>query len=90
MLDNARYHHVKLLQPWLESPERRVKQHFLPPYAPHLIPIERLWVVMHMWVTHNQYYATFDEFTAVNLKFSGNFCLKIGKNSEILLRIISG
>ena len=38
ILDNARYHHAKLLQPWLESPERRVKLHFLPPYAPHLNP----------------------------------------------------
>jgi len=32
-LDNARYHHVKVLQSWLESSERRVKLHFLPPYA---------------------------------------------------------
>ncbi|MFT5631868.1 MAG: transposase [Gammaproteobacteria bacterium] len=30
-LDNARYHHAKILQPWLESFERRVKLHFLPP-----------------------------------------------------------
>ncbi len=28
-LDNARYHHAKILQPWLESSERRVKLHFL-------------------------------------------------------------
>ena len=47
ILDNARYHHAKILQPWLESPERRVKLHFLPPYAPHLNPIERLWVYRH-------------------------------------------
>ena len=69
ILDNARYHHAKLLLPRLESPERRVKLHFLPPYAPHLNPIERLWAVMHMWVTHNQYYATYDEFTVEILKF---------------------
>jgi hypothetical protein len=24
-VDNARYHHAKILQPWLDSPERRVK-----------------------------------------------------------------
>ena len=46
-LDNARYHHAKILQPWLECTERRVKLHFLPPYAPHLNPIEHLWGVMH-------------------------------------------
>ena len=27
-LDNARYHHAKLHQPWIESPERCVKLHF--------------------------------------------------------------
>ena len=45
ILDNARYHHVNILQPRLESPERRVKLHFLPPYAPHLNLIVRLWAV---------------------------------------------
>lgn len=69
ILDNARYHHAKALKLWLESPKRRVKLHFLPSYAPHLNPIERLWGVMHAWVTHNQHYATFDAFTAAILKF---------------------
>lgn len=68
-LDNARYHHAKVLQPWLENSERRVKLHFLPPYAPHLNPIERLWGVMHKRVTHNRHYATFDQFTDAILKF---------------------
>lgn len=30
-LDNARYHHAKMLKPWLERPECRLKLHFLPP-----------------------------------------------------------
>ena len=68
-VDNARYHHAKLLQPWLESSERRVKLHFLPPYAPHLNPIERLWGVMHKYVTHNRHYATFDQFTEAIFDF---------------------
>ena len=68
-LDNARYHHAKILQPWLESSERRVKLHFLPPYAPHLNPIERLWGVMHKRVTHNHHYATFNQFTEAILGF---------------------
>ena len=68
-LDNARYHHAKVLQSWLESSERRVKLHFLPPYAPHLNPIERLWGVMHKWVTHNRHYATFNQFTEAILGF---------------------
>ena len=42
-MDNARYHHASVLQPWLNSSERKIKLHFLPSYAPHLNPIERLW-----------------------------------------------
>jgi len=68
-VDNARYHHAKVLQPWLNNSERRVKLHFLPSYAPHLNPIERLWGVMHKWVTHNQYYETFNLFTDAVLNF---------------------
>jgi transposase len=71
-LDNARYHHAKVLQPWLKAPERRVKLHFLPAYAPHLNPIERLWGVMHKHVTHNRYYAHFNDFTEAILNFFRN------------------
>ena len=41
-LDNARYHHAKLVQAWLAQPGRRIKLHFIPAYCPHLNPIERL------------------------------------------------
>jgi len=68
-LDNARYHHAKVLHPWLRAPERQVKLHFLPAYAPHLNPIERLWGVMHKHVTHNRYYAHFNDFTEAILNF---------------------
>jgi len=68
-LDNARYHHAKVLQPWLQAPERRIKLHFLPAYAPHLNPIERLWSVMHKHVTHNRHYAHFNDFTEAILNF---------------------
>ena len=46
-LDNARYHHAKLVQEWLSRPDCRIKLHFIPAYCPHLNPIERLWGVMH-------------------------------------------
>jgi transposase len=42
-LDNARYHHAKLVQDWLARSECRIKLHFIPSYCPHLNPIERLW-----------------------------------------------
>ena len=68
-LDNARYHHAKILQPWLERPDCRIRLHFLPPYAPHLNPIGRLWGIMHEHITHNKYYPTFTEFVDAVLGF---------------------
>ena len=53
-LDNARYHHAKLVQEWLARPGCRIKLHFIPSYCPHLNPIERLWGLMHRNVTHNK------------------------------------
>ena len=41
-LDNARYHHAKLVREWLQRPGCRIKLHFIPAYCPHLNPIERL------------------------------------------------
>jgi transposase len=69
-LDNARYHHAKLVKQWLKTEEgRRIKLHFVPPYCPHLNSIERLWGVAHKYVTHNKGYATFAQFKAAMLDF---------------------
>jgi transposase len=68
-LDNARYHHAKLVRAWLGRPGCRIKLHFIPPYCPHLNPIERLWGVMHQNITHNKTYATCTEFAAAALEF---------------------
>jgi transposase len=62
-LDNARYHHAKLVQEWLARPDCRIKLHFIPTYCPHLNPIERLWGLMHRNVTHNKTYATCAQFS---------------------------
>ena len=61
-VDNARYHHARIVQDWLARPGRRIKLHFVPAYCPHLNPIERLWGLMHKNVTHNRCYATFNGF----------------------------
>ena len=79
-VDNARYHHAKLLQPWLKAPDRRIKLHFIPPYCPHLNPIERLWGVMHVQVTHNRYYEKFKDFAQAILQFFTNQRPKNWKN----------
>ena len=68
-LDNARYHHAKLVQDWLAMPGRRIKLHFIPAYCPHLNPIERLWGLMHKTVTHNRCHATFNSFCTAMLGF---------------------
>lgn len=52
--DNARCHHAKLVREWLRQPGRRIRLHFIPPYCPHLNPIERLWGLMHKHLTHNR------------------------------------
>jgi transposase len=68
-LDNARYHHAKLVRQWLARPGCRIRLHFIPAYCPHLDPIERLWGLMHKHVTHNRCYASFKDFRAAILDF---------------------
>ena len=68
-LDNARYHHAKLVQAWLARPGCRIKLHFIPTYCPHLDPIERLWGLMHRHVTHNKCHETFRDFRDAILTF---------------------
>jgi len=68
-VDNARYHHAKLVQEWLAEEGRRIRLHFIPPYCPHLNPIERLWGLMHKNLTHNRCHATFNGFCDAMLGF---------------------
>lgn len=68
-LDNARYHHARLVRVWLQMPGCRIKLHFIPAYCPHLNPIERLWGVMHKNITHNKTYATCAQFADATLEF---------------------
>ena len=68
-LDNARYHHAKLVQEWLARPGCRIRLHYIPAYCPHLNPIERLWGVLHKHITHNRCYATCREFAGATRRF---------------------
>ncbi len=68
-LDNARYHHAKLVQAWLARPDCRIRLHFVPAYCPHLNPIERLWGLMHRHITHNRCYPSFKDFSIAMLAF---------------------
>ncbi len=53
--DNAAYHKGPDVRAFLARPDCRIHLIQLPPYCPHLNPIERLWAVMHQHVTHNRY-----------------------------------
>lgn len=68
-LDNARYHHAKVVKEWLARTGCRIKLHFVPAYSPHLNPIERLWGLMHKNVTHNRCHPTIRDFAAEILSF---------------------
>lgn len=61
VLDNARYHHAKLLAPWLHQRRQDLALVFLPPYSPQLAPIERVWKLARRLATHNRYFSTLDD-----------------------------
>ena len=69
-LDNARYHHAKLVREWLKPTGCRIKLHFIPAYYPHLNPIERLWGLMHRHIRHNTCHASFRDFSITMLNLS--------------------
>ncbi|NMP21572.1 IS630 family transposase [Sulfobacillus sp. DSM 109850] len=55
VLDNAKIHHAKILQPYLEDhPELDLR--FLPPYSPNLNNTERLWKWLREKVILNTYF----------------------------------
>jgi transposase len=64
VLDNATYHHARLLAPWLRIHRRVLTLLFLPPYSPQLAPIERVWKLTRRLATHNRYFPTLDELLA--------------------------
>ena len=67
--DNAAYHKGPDVREFLARPDCRIHLIQLPPYCPHLNPIERLWAVMHQCVTHNHHYSTQKQFADAILRF---------------------
>jgi transposase len=54
--DNAAYHKGPDVRAFLARITCRIRLIQLPPYCPHLNPIDWLWAVLHQHVTHNRYY----------------------------------
>lgn len=61
VLDNAKYHHARALQPWLGRQRKLLTLLFLPPYSPELNPIERVWKLTRRLATHNRHFPTLDD-----------------------------
>lgn len=61
VVDNARWHHARQLQPWLSEHRQVLQLDFLPPYSPELNPVERVWKLTRYHCTHNRYFAALDE-----------------------------
>jgi transposase len=68
--DNAKYNHAIKVQEYVKT--SRVKIHYLPPYAPNLNLIERLWKFFHKKTLYNHYYPTYLEFKTASLDFFEN------------------
>ena len=60
ILDNARIHHAKLLQDFLEE-NKRLKLVFLPPYSPNLNLIEGLWGWLKNEVINNAFFSKVEQ-----------------------------
>ena len=58
ILDNARIHHAKLLEPFLQGHKDNLELVFLPPYSPKLNLIEGLWGWLKSDVINNVFFAS--------------------------------
>ncbi len=61
VLDNVRYHHAKILKPFLQKNKNKIELIFLPPYSPDLNPIERVWWYMRKKISNNRYMESLEE-----------------------------
>jgi transposase len=74
VLGNARTHHAKLLQPFLEETPRLCFV-FLPPYSPELNIVEGLWKWLKSDVINNVFYHTIDDIRKNVRAFMDNIML---------------
>jgi transposase len=73
--DNAKAHHSKKLEPFLETNKNKLELEFLPKYSPDLNPQEDIWRKMRKTVTHNTFFETTKDLQRALIKFFRNFKL---------------
>ena len=81
ILDNARIHHAKLIQPFLEENKGRLELVFLPPYSPNLNLIEGLWKWLKETVINNVFFSSVQK---INLAVQ-SFLTWINEQREIVI-----
>ena len=67
LADNARYYRARIVTEHLAR--SKITLVFLPPYAPNLNLIERLWKFFHKKTMYNRYYASYAEFQDATKRF---------------------
>ncbi len=73
VLDNARAHHSKALEPFLTANKNKLELLFLPPYSPNMNPMEWFWKFLRNQVTHNTFFSSFVKFQRALVKFIRKF-----------------
>jgi transposase len=86
VIDNASYNRSAAIKAWLARDGCRIRLVYLPPYAPNLNLIERLWLLLKKTALWNEHYATFAAFKAA---ISGFFC-NLGAYRDQLVTLITG
>lgn len=85
ILDNARYYRATDVRAYVAA--SKIELIFLPPYAPNLNLIERLWKFFHTNVLYNRYYEKRDDFrTAIHSFFAD---VNSGKYAEELRSLLT-
>jgi transposase len=78
ILDNARIHHAKLIQPFLDEYKDRLELVFLPPYSPKFNLIEGLWGWLKSDIINNVFYKSLNQIRIAVRGFIG----MINQNTE--------
>ncbi|MFU8767512.1 MAG: IS630 family transposase [Candidatus Methanoperedens sp.] len=83
VLDNARYNYARVTRAFAE--ENNIKLLFLPPYAPNLNLIERLWKFTKKHLVNNTYHEDFTQF----VNATDNLFNNLGDYNQELSRLFT-
>lgn len=85
VVDNFRIHWAQAVQAWLCAHRRRIRLYFLPTYAPHLNPIERVWRHVRRNVTDNYFFRTLPRL----MRALETFLTELAHSPDVILKIVA-